>query len=192
MRCFVQANEKAPICDVDYADPPYVPQVGLPEWRANSVGFSESRGFYPSVKMGGEPVDYITLNAGEAVRIGDKDFLADKDGTFSVNYEGHHFKVAGGEYYSDTFPQKPDSTGKASPGTMCGEVTPSGNEHGWVYAAAEGTNCPAGLEAASQYAAGGSRLQGSWQCRTGVLEGWPKDSERRRMCTNGEQAVVIF
>lgn len=161
--CLIHEEAEGPSCLVEFADPPLDPRPVNQKWKSNSVYYRDDRGFIPSWAIEfyrpGEPDELATLNEGEKVTFGDITFEAPSADEFTAKVKDHHFTVKNdGEYYSDTFPLKPDEDGNAYVGTVCG-TTPMRfvDEEGMVYVQEDGTNCNEAMAVIDEY------LNHDWQ-----------------------------
>ena len=128
-------------------------------------------------------------------------FEAPSDDEFTVKMDGHHFTVKNqGQYYSDTFPPKPDSAGRSITGTICGDL---GNGE-YVYAKEHGTDCKRAMEVLDYYKnydfapmEGGNRgylMEDDFSCSYNADSGWPDKPEYRWLQCSIEDAgsVVVL
>ena len=188
-------------CNVLYADPPLYPATGQPSWLSNSVNFDEDKGFYPNVTLGGDNAAPTKLEVGSTVTMSGVTFEAPSDDEFTVKMDGHHFTVKNqGQYYSDTFPPKPDSAGRSITGTICGDL---GNGE-YVYAKEHGTDCKRAMEVLDYYKnydfapmEGGNRgylMEDDFSCSYNADSGWPDKPEYRWLQCSIEDAgsVVVL
>ena len=173
----------------------------MPTWLSNSVNFDSDKGFYPNVKMGGDNAAPTMLEAGSTVTMGGVTFEAASEDEFTVQLDGHHFTVKDqGQYYSDTFPPKPDAEGHAITGTICGDA---GNGE-YVYAKTHDTNCARAMEVLDYYKnydfapmEGGNRgylMKDDFSCSYNADAGWPDQPEYRWLgCSiEGSGEVVVL
>lgn len=199
--CTVTEDKGLLGCNVNFADPPLYPATGLPTWLSNSVDFDQDKGFYPNVKLGGESAPPTTLEAGSTVSMAGVTFEAASEDEFTVTIDGHHFTVKDqGQYYSDTFPPKPDAEGHAMIGTVCGDA---GNGE-YVYAKTNDTNCARAMEVIDYYKnydfapmEGGNRgylMKDDFSCSYNADAGWPDQPEYRWLGCSIEDAgeVVVL
>ena len=188
-------------CNVLYADPPLYPATGQPSWLSNSVNFDEDKGFYPTMTLGGDNAAPTKLEVGSTVTMSGVTFEAPSDDEFTVKMDGHHFTVKNqGQYYSDTFPPKPDSAGRSITGTICGDL---GNGE-YVYAKEHGTDCKRAMEVLDYYKnydfapmEGGNRgylMEDDFSCSYNADFGWPDKPEYRWLQCSIEDAgsVVVL
>lgn len=199
--CTVTEDKGLLGCAVMFADPPLYPAPGMPTWLSNSVNFDSDKGFYPNVKMGGDNAAPTMLEAGSTVTMGGVTFEAASEDEFTVQLDGHHFTVKDqGQYYSDTFPPKPDAEGHAITGTICGDL---GNGE-YVYAKTHDTNCARAMEVLDYYKnydfapmEGGNRgylMKDDFSCSYNADAGWPDQPEYRWLgCSiEGSGEVVVL
>ena len=152
VRCSFNKQAEGPWCNVQFADPPLLPDPDQPQWEANMVSYNKGVGFFPSAVV--EPGDMTPakqLRAGEKVEIEGVTFEAPNSDEFTVTAKGHHFTVKdNGQYYADNFPPKPDSNGSAKLGTICGQMdTKWGRKN--VYVQVDGTNCTKAMQVVDSY-----------------------------------------
>ncbi|MDK8763640.1 hypothetical protein QP922_07385 [Corynebacterium sp. MSK218] len=199
--CTVTEDKGLLGCNVNFADPPLYPATGLPTWLSNSVNFDQDKGFYPNLKLGGESAPPTTLEAGSTVSMAGVTFEAASEDEFTVTIDGHHFTVKDqGQYFSDTFPPKPDAEGHAMIGTVCGDA---GNGE-YVYAKSNDTNCARAMEVIDYYKnydfapmEGGNRgylMEDDFSCSYNADAGWPDQPEYRWLgCSiEGAGEVVVL
>lgn len=199
--CTVTEDKGLIGCNVNFADPPLYPASGLPTWLSNSVDFDQDKGFYPNLKLGGDSAPPTTLEAGSTVSMAGVTFEAASEDEFTVTIDGHHFTVKDqGQYYSDTFPPKPDAEGHATIGTVCGDA---GNGE-YVYAKTNDTNCARAMEVIDYYKnydfapmEGGNRgylMKDDFSCSYNADAGWPDQPEYRWLgCSiEGAGEVVVL
>ena len=167
VRCLIFEEADVPTCAVDFADPPIYPGPTQMSWRSNLVAFQDDRGFYPSWAIEFyTPGEMTPLNEGESVTFDTVSFEAPSANEITVKAKGHHFTVKDdGQYYSDTFPPKPDGNGNAFAGTVCGQIETSGGETGNVYVREDGTNCADAMEILDNY------VNHDWQSGEGGSRG---------------------
>ena len=204
--CLIHEEADAPNCKVEFADPPIYPGPVMQSWRSNAVSYQSDRGFYPvwAIEFY-RPTEVETLNEGETVSFDGGTFEAHSGNEFTVKANGHHFTVKDdGQYYSDTFPAKPNAEGIANTGAVCGESGTRGEDTGLVYVQEDGTNCNDAMELLDEYAnhdwqpaEGGSRghLETDLgHCSYGAPKLWEDTPENRLLgCSldSGGSVVVI-
>lgn len=199
--CTVTEDKGLIGCNVNFADPPLYPATGLPTWLSNSVDFDQDKGFYPNLKLGGDSAPPTTLEAGSTVSMAGVTFEAASEDEFTVTIDGHHFTVKDqGQYYSDTFPPKPDAEGHAITGTICGDL----GDGEYVYAKTHDTNCARAMEVLDFYKnydfapmEGGNRgylMKDDFSCSYNADAGWPDQPEYRWLgCSiEGSGEVVVL
>lgn len=202
LECFIQPpgddNDVLISCDFEFNDPPLMPALDNPEYQSNSVAYRSGYGFKPAVRLGGEPIPMVDLEAGESVDIEGITVEAESDTKATVTYKGHHFTYDGGEYYSDTFPPTKDDYGYADRGVVCGEYIHPGGDRGYIYVVEDGTNCDtaktvlADYKESDAYADREAATIDGWDCRYHRLPAWSDKKDPRLGCSSDEGYFMVF
>ncbi|KAB1503009.1 hypothetical protein F7230_05530 [Corynebacterium sp. 320] len=178
-------------CDVDFADPPIYYEQGVDTIYSNKVKWKGELEMFQPVVSNKSATSGERLKVGESFTFNGIRVEQTDDVTIQVTRGGHWFKVSGGEYYSDSFPQEKDANGRGLTGTVCGTIERGEkgflDDWGYVYAAKDGTDCVRAMEVFRAYISEARDSSSQWS-RWGWICAGDSPLPRPR-CSNGDSDV---